>query len=78
MWAVMVIFLAEKRMSHHGGGERGREMGNEVLLWVFLAVGRDRKVVDGSERGGAGGCWERDKGGKNERKGKKKVSEFKS
>jgi hypothetical protein len=53
-------------------------MGNEVLLWVFLAVGRDRKVVDGSERGGAGGCWERDKGGKNERKGKKKVSEFKS
>jgi len=53
-------------------------MGNEVLLWVFLAVGRDRKVVDGSKRGGAGGCWERDKGGKNERKGKKKVSEFKS
>ena len=27
-------------------------MGNEVPLWVFLAVGRDRKVVDDSERGG--------------------------
>jgi len=45
---------------------------------VFLAVGKDRKVVDGSERGGAGGCGERDKGGKNKRKGKKKVYGFKS
>jgi hypothetical protein len=45
---------------------------------VFLAVGKDRKVVDGSERGGACGCGERDKGGKNERKGKKKVYGFKS
>jgi hypothetical protein len=45
-----------------------------VLLWVFLAVGREREVADGGEREGVSGCEER---GKKERKGKKRVYGFK-
>jgi hypothetical protein len=53
---------------------REREMGDVVLLWVFLAVGRERerKVVEFGERGRmvvAG--RERERGGNKEKKEKK-------
>lgn len=48
---------------------RERAIGDVVLLWVFLAVGREREreVADGGEKEGAGGCEERGRERRKER-----------
>jgi hypothetical protein len=42
--------------------ERERERGDFVVFWVCFVVKIERKVTDGGEKGGAGGCRKKEKG----------------